>query len=324
MSDALVTIFGGTGFVGRAVIRRLCAQGYYVRAAVRDPHKAQHLRRLGAPGQVQIVQANLRFADSLAPACVGAFAVINCAGISFEKGPQTFAAVHVRGPGLLADAARAHGVSRFIQLSVIGADEYAWADYPRSKGQSEAAVREGFADAIVLRASLILGEDDGFLSRFGAMAASLHVLPLPEGGHTRLQPIYVGDVARAVEAALQRADAPGRTFELGGPRILSFKQMMQIVARETQRKVWLAPVPKAALAPLSALAALVRPAAETAHTSALWFDMLRADSVVTVSREPEVNSIRVLGINDLSSAEDIAAAYLWRFRASGQFEAAHS
>lgn len=321
MANDLITVFGSSGFVGRAIVQALCKEGYRVRAAVRRPHQALRLRVLGDPGQVELIQANLRDSKSLEDACAGAHAVINCVGLLFEKGKQTFTALHVHGAQAAAEAARKMGAARFIQISAIGADERSSAAYARTKAYGEEEVRRAFPGAIVLRPSIIFGEDDSFFNRFGEMAGQAPLLPLIDGGHSRMQPIFVGDVARAVLAALTRADAVGGTYELGGPRIYSFRELMSIVARETQRDVWLAPIPRLVLAPFAAMAELflrVLPFAPPITVDQL--EMLKEDNVVSLSR-PDVQSIRALGINDLETVEGIVPAYLWRFRPRGQFGA---
>lgn len=319
MTNDLITVFGGSGFVGRAIVQALCKEGYRVRAAVRRPHQVLRLRVLGDPGQVELVQANLLKPESVAAACTGAFAVINCVGLLYEKGKQNFAALHVAGAQAAAEAARNAGAARFIQISAIGADERAGAAYARTKAYGEEEVRRAFPGAVVLRPSIIFGEDDSFFNRFAGMAAGLPILPLIDGGHTRIQPIYVGDVARAVLAALTRADAVGGTYELGGPRIYSFKELMQVIAHETKRKIWLAPVPRLFLAPFAAVGEIALrflPFAPPITVDQL--EMLKHDNVVSLSR-PDVHSIRALGITELETVEGIVPSYLWRFRPRGQF-----
>ena len=321
MTNDLITVFGSSGFLGRAIVQALCKQGYRVRAAVRRPHQALRLRVLGDPGQVELVQANLRESKSLEEACRGAHAVINCVGLLYEKGKQSFTALHVHGAYAAADAARKMGAVRFIQISAIGADERSRAAYARTKAYGEEEVRRAFPGAITLRPSIIFGEDDSFFNRFGEMAAQLPILPLIDGGHSRLQPIFVGDVARAVLAALTRPDAIGGSYELGGPRIYSFKELMMIVARETGRNVWLAPIPGLILAPFAAMAEIVLRVLPFAPPITVdQLEMLKEDNVVSLSR-PDVQSIRALDITDLETVEGIVPAYLWRFRPRGQFGA---
>jgi len=321
MTNDLITVFGSSGFLGRAIVQALCKQGYRVRAAVRRPHQALRLRVLGDPGQVELVQANLRESKSLEEACRGAHAVINCVGLLYEKGKQNFTALHVHGAYAAANAARKMGAVRFIQISAIGADERSRAAYARTKAYGEEEVRRAFPGAIMLRPSIIFGEDDSFFNRFGEMAAQLPILPLIDGGHSRLQPIFVGDVARAVLAALTRPDAIGGTYELGGPRIYSFKELMMIVARETWRNVWLAPIPGLILAPFAAMAEIVLRVLPFAPPITVdQLEMLKEDNVVSLSR-PDVQSIRALDITDLETVEGIVPAYLWRFRPRGQFGA---
>lgn len=237
----LVTVFGGSGFIGRYVVQRLAHQGHRVRAAVRRPTLAEFLRTYGNVGQVVPVQANIRDDASVQAAVRGADAVVNLVGLLYESGKQRFDAVHAEGAARVARAAKAAGVKRFVQLSAIGADPRATAAYARTKAAGEAAIREAFPGATVLRPSLVFGPEDAFFNRFANLARLLPVLPLIGGGETKFQPVYVRDVAAAVAAVLSGAAQP--TYELGGPRVYSFRELLEYILAETQRKCLLVPLP---------------------------------------------------------------------------------
>lgn len=243
MQRGLVTVFGGSGFVGRYAVKHLAEAGWRVRVAVRRPDEALFLKPMGDVGQIALTQANLRVEPSVAAAVAGADAVVNLVGILYESGQQSFASVQARGAELVARAARAAGARRLVQVSAIGADEQSGSLYARSKAMGEAAVRREFPASTILRPSVIFGMEDGFLNRFGAMARISPFLPLIGGGLTRFQPVYVGDVAAAICAALDDDAAPGRTYELGGPAVYSFRELMELVLRETGRRRALLPIP---------------------------------------------------------------------------------
>ncbi|MCW5729791.1 MAG: complex I NDUFA9 subunit family protein [Alphaproteobacteria bacterium] len=243
MQRGLVTVFGGSGFVGRYAVKQLAEAGWRVRVAVRRPDEGLFLKPMGDVGQITLTQANLRVEPSVAAAVAGADAVVNLVGILYESGAQRFAAVQARGAELVARAARAAGARRLVHVSAIGADEHSASLYARSKAMGEAAVRREFPDATILRPSVIFGAEDGFLNRFGAMARISPFLPLIGGGATRFQPVYVGDVAAAIARALADDAAAGRTYELGGPRVYSFRELMALVLRETGRRRALLPIP---------------------------------------------------------------------------------
>ncbi|MCW5752244.1 MAG: complex I NDUFA9 subunit family protein [Alphaproteobacteria bacterium] len=243
MQRGLVTVFGGSGFVGRYAVKQLAEAGWRVRVAVRRPDEGLFLKPMGDVGQITLTQANLRVEPSVAAAVAGADAVVNLVGILYESGAQRFAAVQARGAELVARAARAAGARRLVHVSAIGADEHSASLYARSKAMGEAAVRQEFPGATILRPSVIFGAEDGFLNRFGAMARISPFLPLIGGGATRFQPVYVGDVAAAIARVLADDAAAGRTYELGGPRVYSFRELMALVLRETGRRRALLPIP---------------------------------------------------------------------------------
>ena len=239
--NALITVFGGTGFLGRHIVRRLSKTGYRLRIATRRPNEALFLKTNGTPGQIDIVQANIRDAASIAAALDGADAVVNAVGILYESGKQKFDAVQARGAALIADAAAKQGLSHMVHISAIGADGDSASSYAQSKATGEAAVQELMPQAHILRPSIVIGPEDDFFNRFASMAMLTPALPLIGGGETRYQPVSVFDVAEAVAACLSGA-APG-LYELGGPDILTFKQLMEMLNGATGRNRLLVPLP---------------------------------------------------------------------------------
>jgi NADH dehydrogenase len=243
MAVPVITIFGGSGFIGRYVVRRLAKQGWTIRVAVRDPERAKFLRPLGDVGQITPLAVPLQNADTVAAAIAGADAVINLVGLLYERGRQTFGAVHVDGAKAIAEAAAAAGIKTLVHVSAIGASTDAEADYARSKGYGERSVRAAVPDAVICRPSLVIGPEDDFFNRFALYARLFRWLPLIGGGHTRFQPVYVGDVAEAIVRALGDPAARGQTYELGGPTIYSFRELMELLLAETGRRGLLVPVP---------------------------------------------------------------------------------
>ena len=307
MNTNLVTVFGGSGFLGRHTVRALARAGWRIKVATRHPNSAFFLRPLGTVGQIDFVKCDVADADSVAQAVMGSSAVINLTGILFQSG-QTFADVQAEGAAHIAQAAAAAGVGALVHVSAIGADADSDAQYAVTKAQGELAVREAFPNAVILRPSLIFGPEDGFFNKFAAMARFLPALPLIGGGRTRFQPVFVGDVAQAVLAALSRQD--GRTYELGGPTIYSFKELMQLILRETGRKRVLVPLPFA-LASLKAMFLQLLP------NPLLTVDqvrLLRHDNVVS----PTAAGLVDLGITP-TSTEAVIPSYLWRYRAKGEY-----
>jgi uncharacterized protein YbjT (DUF2867 family) len=236
----LVTVFGGTGFLGRNVVRHLARQGYRVRVALRDVESGKFLRTMGEVGQVGLVQANVRDDASVASACTGADVVINLVGILYKSGKQTFEAVHVEAAARIAAKASAAGASQLVQVSSLGADLEATSVYARTKAAGEAAVQAVFPDATILRPGVLVGPEDSFFNSFGKILAISPFAPvfareLMDREGTRLQPVYVGDVAEAVVAAIGNDEAAGQTYELGGEEVLSWRDCLMITAHETQR-----------------------------------------------------------------------------------------
>ncbi len=244
----LATVFGGSGFLGRHIVRALVRRGWRVRPAVRRPDLAAFLRTMGLVGQVEPVQANLRYPASIAAALEGAEMVVNAAGVRAQSGAQTYQAVHVEGAAALARAATAAGIETFAHISGIGADAKSASAYIASKGLGETATLEAFPDATVLRPSVVFGPEDDFFNRFGALSRFLPIIPLFGGGKTRLQPVYAGDVARATAAALAGEAVPGTIYELGGPQVIDSARGRR--ARLTHRRPS-PPPPRAASSPLA-------------------------------------------------------------------------
>ena len=315
-SDKIVTIIGGSGFVGRHAARALAKRGYRVRVACRRPDLAGHVQPLGTPGQIMPVQANVRYPASLAAACDGAFAVINLPGVLANRGAQSFEAVHVFGADASAKAAKASGAKVFIQMSALGADANSLSEYARSKAQGEALAKAAFPGAIVLRPSIIFGPEDNFFNQFAAMSRLAPALPLIGGGHTKYAPVFVGDVAEAIAVLVDRAEASGRTFELGGPEIFTFKQLMQFTLDTIGRKRLLLPVPWTAAKILGSVLGLLPKALLTADQ----VELLKADCVVSEEALEEGRGLESFGISP-SSIQSIAPGYLYRFRKAGQFTA---
>ncbi|MFN3483817.1 MAG: complex I NDUFA9 subunit family protein, partial [Rhabdaerophilum calidifontis] len=243
MAQQLVTVFGGSGFIGRHLVRVLARRGWRIRAATRRPDLAGHLQPLGAVGQIHAVQANLRYRDSVARAIEGADAVVNLVGILFESGRQRFASVQAEGARIVAEETKRAGIGNLVHLSAIGADAASPSEYARSKAQGEAAVFANVPDAVILRPSVVFGPEDQFFNRFAGLARFAPVLPLIGGGETRFQPVYVGDVAEAAARTLEGGARPGTIYELGGPAILSFRAILEYILAETGRARPLVPLP---------------------------------------------------------------------------------
>ncbi len=309
MSIREVTVLGASGFVGRYVVKQLAEAGYRVRAASRDPERALHLRPMGEVGQIVLPQVNLRYPHSIEAAVDGADAVINLAGLLYQKGAQSFEAVHVAGARAAAAAAGAAGVERFIQMSAIGADAESGSAYGRSKAAGEAAVRDEFADATIVRPSIIFGPEDDFFNRFAGLARLSPVLPLIGGGQTRFQPVYVGDVAAAIRELLAGDTGRGGIYELGGPRQFSFEALLRYICAETGRSRTFVPLPFW-LAKLEAawLQLLPRPLLTIDQV-----EMLKTDNVVS-GDHPGLESLAIAA----TPLEAVTPAYLSRYRRAGR------
>jgi NADH dehydrogenase len=312
MRGSRVTVFGGSGFIGRHLVRRLGQAGASVTVAVRDPEGALFLKPMGDVGQITPIYANVRKPDTVARVVEGADMVVNLVGV-LHQGDQTFASVHAEGAKAVAEASAAAGVQSLVQMSAIGADPDSEAQYARTKAAGEAAAREAFPDAVVLRPSVVFGPEDGFLNRFAAMARISPVLPLVGGGETRFQPVFVGDVAHATVAALGSAEARGKTYELGGPRVMSFRQVLEFILETTGRKALLAPLPFG-LAKIqgAVLQVLPNPPLTLDQVKLLMTDNVVAEGALTFAD---------LGIRELSTIEAVAPAYLSRYRKPNPLDA---
>lgn len=312
--ETLVTVFGGSGFVGRSVVRALCKRDYRIRVAVRRPELAGHLQPLGKVGQIHAVQANLRYPASVEAAMRGADVAINLVGILAPSGAQTFDAVQAEGAGTVAKAAAAAG-ARMVHVSAIGADANSTSHYGRSKAAGEHAVLAAVPSATILRPSVVFGPEDDFTNRFAALARISPALPLIGGGATKLQPVYVGDVATAVAEAVDGMTNAGATYELGGPEVLSMREIMEFILATTERDRMLVTLPFA-LAKLQALLLQFAPGAFKLTPDQV--ELLRSDNVVSEPAKAAGLTLEGLGIAP-DSLEAVAPQYLWRFRKAGQF-----
>ena len=310
----LVTVFGASGFVGRHVVRALLKRGWRVRAAVRRPNLAGHLQPLGMVGWVQPIQANLRYRWSVDRAVSDADAVINLVAIANETGRQRFDAVHEFGARAVAEAARGARVDRLIHVSAIGADADSPSLQARSRAAGEAAALETLPGLVIFRPSIVFGPEDHFFNRFAALARVLPALPLFGGGHTRFQPVFVGDVAEAIANAVDGKVASGRTYELGGPEIKTFRECMELVLTTTERKRALVPVPWGVAKAVASVTQLLPKPLLTVDQVV----QLQIDNVVSDAARKERRTLAGLGIEP-TSLEAVLESYLYRFRAQGQF-----
>lgn len=310
MAGDLYTVFGGSGFIGRYVVQQLAAHGHRVRVAVRNPNLALFLKPSGAVGQIQLVQANVRNAESVARAVAGADGVVNLVGLLGESGHQTFKDVQAEGAATVARAAAAAGVRAFVQMSAIGADAASPARYAQTKAEAEAAVRAALPQATILRPSVVFGPEDDFLNRFARLARMLPVMPVV-AGDTRFQPVYVADVAAAVVTALEApAEVGGHSFELGGPRTYTMRELLAYILDETMLDRPLVEVPMAAASLLAGLTGWLPGAPLTSDQ----LKMLARDNVVS----PTSADLRALGVSP-TPLEAIAPSYLVQYRPKGRF-----
>jgi uncharacterized protein YbjT (DUF2867 family) len=306
-----VTVFGGSGFVGRYVVRRLAAEGYVVRVAVRDPIAAAFLKPTGNVGQIVPMRADLTAGDAVLEAAIaGSDVVINLVGILYERGKSTFNAIQAEAPARVARIAAANGVSRFVQMSALGADLHATAAYARSKAAGEAGVRAAFPAATIIRPSIIFGPEDGFFNRFACIARYSPALPLIGGGVTRFQPVYVGDVADAIVRVVKDESARGQVYELGGPRIYTFRELMELMLTELRRHRGLIPVPFW-IAGLQGLVLQLLPVPPLTRDQV---ELLKQDNVTT----PGMPGLVELGIKP-TAVELIIPTYLDMYRKGGRF-----
>ncbi len=314
MGARLVTIFGGSGFVGRHLVRALAREGWRIRVAVRRPDLAGHLQPLGAVGQIHAVQANIRNRESIARAMQGAEAAVNLVGILAESGRQTFAAVQAHGARMVAEETARAGITRLVHLSAIGADSRSGSEYARSKAAGEAAVLAAVPSAVVLRPAVIFGPEDGFFNRFAAMARFVPAMPLIGGGVTRFQPVYVGDVAAAVLAALEGSARPGATYELGGPRVQSLRALVEYVLAVTARSRLPLNLPFG----LAKFIASILECLPGALLSVDQVTLLEQDNLVSAAAKAEGRTLEGLGIA-ATTYESVVPGYLYAYRPHGQF-----
>ncbi|HVV61813.1 MAG TPA: complex I NDUFA9 subunit family protein [Pseudolabrys sp.] len=312
-SEILITVYGGSGFLGRHVVRALARRGYRIRVAVRRPELANHLQPLGRVGQIHAVQTNVRQPQSVEAAARDADVLINLVGILAESGRQRFEAVHTAAADAVAQAASARG-ARLVHVSAIGADSNSSSRYARTKAEGERLTLATVPLATIVRPSIIFGPEDSFFNRFAAMARFLPALPLIGGGETRFQPVFVGDVAEAIAKAVDGETRGGTIYELGGPEVKTFKELMQFVLATIERKRLLIPVPFA-LARLNAMVLQYLPGAPLTPDQV---ELLRRDNVVSEAARAEGRTLQGLGIEPEPIAA-IVPTYLWRFRKTGQF-----
>lgn len=313
----LVTIYGGSGFVGRYIARRMAKEGWRVRVAVRRPNEAMYVKPYGVPGQVEPVLCNIRDDASVAAAMQGADAVVNCVGILNAHGKNGFDAVQVDGAARVARKAHKLGVERLVHISALGADVEGDSDYARTKALGEEAVRGYFPGAVILRPSVIFGTEDQFFNRFAGMASLSPVLPIAKG-KTLFQPVYVDDVARAAVKGVLGEAEPG-LYELGGPEVKSFAELMKEMCAIIHRRRLVVSMPGIAAWPL-----------------AFGFDMLQAASLQLIENKvlsrdqlknlatDNVVSEGAKGFADLGITPEVMGpvlpSYLWKFRPSGQYD----
>jgi len=312
----LVTVFGAAGFVGRHTVRALAKEGWRIRAVCRHPNLANYLQPAGTVGQIHLFKGNVHDDESVAQALNGADTAINLTGVLFGHGEQSFEAIHVDAARRIGRLAREAGVKSLVHISAIGADPNAEAHYAQSKGDGEIALREEYPDAAILRPSLMFGPEDAFFNKFAALARISPVLPLIGGGHTKFQPVFVADVAAAILRAASDPDARGKTYELGGPTVYTFKELLQFILHETARKRLLVPWPFF-LASINGfflqMPSLILPIAPLLTVDQVR--LLRTDNVVNNG----ALTFAELGIVP-DAMEAVVPSYLWRFRPRGQFQ----
>lgn len=313
----LAVVFGGSGFVGRHTVSALARRGFRVRAAVRRPDLAGHLQPMGAVGQIQPVQANVRYPKSVHAAVTGADVVINLVAILAPSGNQTFEALHVEGARTIAKAAREAGAKRLVHISAIGAAPNAKSNYAITKAQGEAAVQEEFPGAVIIRPSIVFGPEDEFFNRFASMARLSPFLPLIGGGRTMFQPVYVGDLAAAIANVAEDAGDPGRIYEIGGPEKLSFRELLDRTQEYAGRDRFYLRLPFW-LAKLQAL--LTWPLPNTLRPITVdQVRSLQSDNVVSEAAMKEHRTLQDLGVANPTAVESVVPGYLQRFNPRGQY-----
>ncbi len=315
MSNKLVTVFGASGFVGRHTVRALAKEGWRIRAVCRKPNLANYLQPAGQVGQIQLVKGNVGSNEDVARALDGADAAVNLTGVLYGHGAQSFAGIHIEAARRIGRAARKAGVEALVHLSALGANVYGLSSYAESKARGENDLIVEYPGVTILRPSVVFGPEDSFFNKFASLARFTPVLPLIGGGHTKFQPVYVADVAAAIVRVLTIPEASGTTYELGGPRVYTFKDLMQFILSETGRKRLLVPWPFF-LASINAFF-LQMPSSILPIAPILTVDqvrLLRTDSVVT----PDMHGFAELGIVP-QAMEAVVPSYLWRFHPKGQF-----
>jgi len=315
LNGKLVTVFGGSGFLGRHIVQALARRGYRVRAAVRRPDLATHLQPLGAVGQIMPVQANLRYRWSVDRAVIGADAVVNAVGILAPTGKQSFDAVQGFGPRAIAEAARGAGLDRVTHISAIGADADSRSAYARSKAVGEAGILETLPESVILRPSIVFGPEDAFFNKLADMARFSPVLPLLGGGDSKFQPVYVCDVAEAVARAVDGELGAG-TYELGGPEVKSFRECLSDMLAVTRRKRTLLPIPF----PVASAMGKVFQMFPMAPFTADQVELLKSDNVVSEAAKSEGRTLEGIGIKPATLAA-VLPTYLERYREHGQYDA---
>lgn len=316
MSGQLITIFGGSGFIGRHLVQRLGANGYQVRIAVRDTENALPLITQGNVGQIVGIRTNVRNQESVERAVAGADIVINLVGILYEKGPQTFERIHVEAAGRIAAAARQAGVKQLVHLSALGVSPDHPSAYARSKARGEERVAQEFPGASILRPSVVFGNDDDFFNRFASLLAIAPVFPLAGGGKSKMQPVWVEDVADAIVRIIETPAAQGKTYELAGPEVFTFAELMQKVLDYTQRRCLLLPVPYGVMRFMGTLMSLLpgRPLLTSDQVILLRHDNVAAGNCP---------GLEALGIN-AAAVDAVVPQYLRRFRRRGGAQVAFS
>lgn len=317
MSDnasKLITIFGGSGFVGRQLVQELAKDGHRIRVAVRRPDLAGDVKPLGAVGQIQPIQANVRFPDSVIRAVKGADIVINLIGILSQGGKQRFDVVQTQGAKTVAEAAKIAGVETLVHMSALGANKESKSEYARSKALGEEAVLKEFPKAVIIRPSIIFGLDDGFFNLFGALARLSPVLPLV-GGETKMQPIYVGDVAQAIAVAANGGVKGGKIYEIGGPEIETMGELMQRVLRESGRSNFVLPLPT----PVAKFVGSILQILPNPMLTADQVILLQSDNVVSDEAMKQKRNLSAFGVKP-TTMDAVLPTYMWRFRKNGQFE----
>ncbi|MEL6112724.1 MAG: complex I NDUFA9 subunit family protein [Pseudomonadota bacterium] len=314
----LAVVIGGSGFVGRHVVRELARHGWRVRVGVRRPHLATHLKPMGVVGQIQLAQVNIRHRQSIDAALAGADAVINCVGILFQAGSQKFESIQADGAENIAAACAEAGITNLVHVSAIGADAQSKSLYARSKADGESRMRNHVPDAVIMRPSIVFGPEDDFFNRFAAMTRIAPALPLIGGGKTRFQPVYVDDVADAICAVLEAGTFKGTTFELGGPQIYTFRALMELMLREIGVRRALVPLPFsiAALMGLGGQMMGALPFLDPFLTRD-QVRLLKKDNVVTQD-DPAIATLETLCITP-TSVEAILPSYMVQYRKHGQF-----